>query len=446
LKTITKFLIQLTGIDADISWIILSKIWLTIKGPVTIYFIIKFLSPDQQGLWYTFINLGTLSIFAELGFTTIITQFVSHEFAFLKEVNGILEGNKTNIERTVSLIRYSVRFYLYIIPISISILIIVGFFYFSKTFDKVFFVWAIYSVIGGANLLVSLFQAIYQGLDKIKHTQINILLGSLSMSIANWIFLWLHFNIWSLIIGNFIGILIMTFLLYRISPPFWRQIKSLKLSRKYTWFNEIMHLQWKYAVSWISGFFIFFLLVPSVFKYVGKVEAGQLGVTQAMINAISGIASSWVISKIPKFNMLVAMKRKDELDKLFTQSVFKGIIFQLVLSCFLVFFLILVRFYTSYGDRFLTILPTCLLLISQIAQSLINFMAFYMRAHKEEPLVYVSAINAILVVISIFSILPFFGLNSLIFSINLVMWLVILPITYLIFLRYKRNFIFKYYL
>ena len=87
-----KKLINKIGIDGAIFWSTLNKGFGFVKGPLNIYFVIKYLSLDQQGTWYTFTNLSALTILADLGFAGIITQFISHEYAYLK-----FNGNKIEL-------------------------------------------------------------------------------------------------------------------------------------------------------------------------------------------------------------------------------------------------------------------------------------------------------------------------------------------------------------
>ena len=90
---LSKRFFSVLGIDKPIFYTILTVFWASIAGVLTIVFIVDFLSLSDQGYWYTFLSLGALATFAELGFTTIITQFISHEYAHLEERNGKLIGD-----------------------------------------------------------------------------------------------------------------------------------------------------------------------------------------------------------------------------------------------------------------------------------------------------------------------------------------------------------------
>lgn len=54
-----------------------------ILKPVLLLAIPLLLTEIQQGYWYTFTSLAALTTFADLGLTTIISQFAAHETALL---------------------------------------------------------------------------------------------------------------------------------------------------------------------------------------------------------------------------------------------------------------------------------------------------------------------------------------------------------------------------
>ena len=69
-------------------------------------------------------------------------------------------------------------------------------------------------------------------------------------------------------------------------------------SNRIRWSEEVWPFQWRIAVSWFCGYFIFWLFNPVLFAYRGPVEAGQMGMTLSLVNAIQNIAVSWVSTEI----------------------------------------------------------------------------------------------------------------------------------------------------
>ena len=77
-------------------------------------------------------------------------------------------------------------------------------------------------------------------------------------------------------------------------------------------------------------------------KYEGLILAGQLGLSLSLIKSINGISYSWIASKIPKFNILVAQKKDEELMNLFISSF--GKVFLILFFFFNNFYFINVNF------------------------------------------------------------------------------------------------------
>jgi O-antigen/teichoic acid export membrane protein len=342
----------------------------------------------------------------------------------------------------MGLAKFSVRFYMYIIIIAIFILIIVGYFYFRTESAIVLIAWYIYAIIGGINLLGSILLAIYQGLDKIVEIQKNILLGSIINSVSTWLMLMLHFKIWALLTGTAISVIITLVLLYRSAPLLWKQMFHYKVYSKYNFLKETIPLQWRYAISFVCSYLLVYAYVPSTFKLIGSVEAGQLGLTLTIITVINGVANSWMVTKVPKFNVYVAQKKYLELNDMFRRSLTSGLLIQVLLSFFAIIFVFgLNYFFPAFGKRFLALPLIFWLLVSQIPQFFITGFSLYLRAFKKEPFMNLLVVNALLMVGSIYVLLyKQHSFNYFIYSISLVN-LIILFCGLLIYKNKKRIYL-----
>src|SRR5712664_1842901 len=58
---------------------VLTRGWSVLAGPVSLIFVARFLSREEQGFYYTFWSVLGLQIVFELGFSFVISQFASHE-------------------------------------------------------------------------------------------------------------------------------------------------------------------------------------------------------------------------------------------------------------------------------------------------------------------------------------------------------------------------------
>lgn len=83
--------------------------------------------------------------------------------------------------------------------------------------------------------------------------------------------------------------------LYRILT----NLLKTKVSEKVNYFNEIFPYQWRIALSWISGYFIFQLFNPVLFATEGAIVAGQMGMILHALIQYNLISLSWWKHKNP---------------------------------------------------------------------------------------------------------------------------------------------------
>lgn len=430
------------GIDESIIWATVNRLFGVVKAPLTIYFIVRFLTVKEQGLWYTFLSLSALSLFAELGFASIITQFVSHEYAKLSESRGVIYGEQESKDRLFGLIRFSLKFYSIIIPVAILIMMAVGHFYFRNDKATVLVCWFAFSIVSGLLLSLGLLQSVYQGLNRVKEVQINAFICALAGTVVTWLMLLLNAGLWALVAGNLIGLLIAALFLYKKSSLFWHQLlRHKRVKNQYNFLKETLPLQGKYAISWASGFFIFYLSVPATYKFAGEQLAGQLGVTMAVMSAINTIASNWISTKVPRFNMLVSRRNFADLNALFKHSLKLAVIVHVCLSlCFALALVILHSFFPGIASRFLSLELSLVLVVSQLAQTIINCLAVYLRSFKKEPFVFLSALNAVLMIAAVFLVMKHFGFVVFMLAQGTMLVALILPLSVLIYRKFKKSY------
>jgi len=103
---------QLTGLDRAIAFTVMARFWASIAGVLTVLLIARFLTPSEQGYYYTFSSLVALQIVFELGFSFVVLQLAAHERACLTFLpDGQIEGNAIAHSRLASVLQKSVRWY-----------------------------------------------------------------------------------------------------------------------------------------------------------------------------------------------------------------------------------------------------------------------------------------------------------------------------------------------
>lgn len=441
-----KVLAAKIGLDKPVKFTYLNTILALLQGPVTIYFIVLCLTPKQQGVWFTFYNLAALTIFAELGFANLISQRVSYIFSKLELKDGYIAGSHSYTDQLFSLIRFSIRFYSVIISLSIALLGAVGYFYFH-TEPTIFIAFFVFSVFGGGKLLVSLLQSIYQGFNKVAEVQKSILISSIISQLLIWLLLLSGFNVWALAIGAGVSVALLLFLLYRAAAAFWWQALRYRTVNKYSWLSKILPLQGKYAISAISSYLIFYLHVPAVYKFENGVTAGKFGMTLSVVGSIFSIAAGWNQSRVPTFNLLAAKRQKRELLKLLRKSVIFSCTLYILGSISLLILVYIINVYHFYNDRILDLPFVALILSYQFATLIITPIGgAYLRAHGDDPWYIVAIVCAILTTISIFTILPRYGLWGLLISTNVINWFVLLPLGAKVYFDSKKKYDLTWYI
>ena len=186
-----------------------------------------------------------------------------------------------------------------------------------------------------------------------------------------------------------------------------------KASHVFNWFKEIRRLQGQYAVSWVCGLFVASFITPIVMCFSGPVIAGKVGMTLSITASLINIANVWVMVNIPQFNMLVAQHNTNLLDKMFKKIQRQISIIYLIGGVFLIMLLAFVFPLFHWEERILPLSDFLILLAAGFIAVHGSNMAFYLRAHKEEPYMWLSVISAVMTGSLVTVILYFFNSVSM---------------------------------
>ena len=433
------------GLDFDIVVTLLFRSWGVVAGGCTILLLPMWLTPIQQGYSFTFASILALQVFFELGLNQSVVQLVSHEVAFLRENNdGQLEGDVAHLVRLGSLARMTQKWY----SVAASLFALVGgaagLIFFSQKGSEPITTWVgIWWVLVCAtafNLWLSPGLAMMEGCGKVgKVAQLR-----LTQSIVGYTIFWL-----ALIMGVGLWVVIVLPVVSTIFTWYWLRTHG-KLLRwlarrsddprhRLLWQNDVFPLQWRIALSWAGGYFIFNLLTPTVFSNYGAIEAGKLGIALTIFSSISTICMSWINAKSPKFTMHIARNEKKQLNILFN-----GLF---VRSTFTVFFasfgLVIVVWYLNKLEinqinRIAEPKLLAILAIITILNAIIFSMAVYMRAHRQEPMLVNTLVCAALIAIVIILGIKI-SIFVMMFMYMMVGMVIGLPWTIYLFLNYYKN-------
>lgn len=405
-KNILKFfenILRRAEVNRTVFFGVIARVWSIMAGPITALLIAVKFTPDLQGYYYTFWNLLALQAFAELGLGTVITQFASHEWSRLKmDATGRLSGDADAFSRLVSLARIMFRWYVCAGAILAAGLMVGGYFFFSRSMQTGIMwaqPWFVLCLLVGINLCLVPVWSLLEGCNQVLNVYAYRFFQGLFTSIAVWLAILCGSGLWTVsvsILATIIGAVIFLRLKY---PNFLKSVLFSPISgSKMNWHGEIFPMQWRMALSSISGYFVFSLFTPILFKFHGPVIAGQMGMTWSVVGFMATIPGAWIVPKAPYFGMLIARKDYSELDRVFNKlmKVFavNTVILAVLIWCF-VYLLNILKL--PIANRLIAPMPTAIFLLAQVMIMLSVPLSVYLRAHKKEPLLFVSILTGILV-------------------------------------------------
>jgi hypothetical protein len=205
------------------------------------------------------------------------------------------------------------------------------------------------------------------------------------------------------------------------------------------WRREVLPFQWRIAVSWISGYLMFQLFTPMVFVNLGPVAAGRLGITLAIFNSILAVGISWINAKAPQFSAMISKNDRAVLNILFLATLKRSLCFVFIASLIVLLGILVCKQLNLHFVERMADLPvmTCLALVT-LANVFVYAAATYIRSHRQEPMLPVSVICAILTLVAA----EFGSRSSLLMTVSgyaAVTLLISLPWTARLFLSFYRR-------
>ena len=397
-------------VDKAVLYGVSGRIWTTLAGPISALLIASNFSLPLQGFYFTFSSLLALQIFAELGLGAVIQQFASHEWAKLDiDNNGRIIGEKNALSRLCSLFNLALKWFLFGSLITSLGLLFGGYYFFSTSHNYNInwqAPWICLSILTGINLFFVPFWSMLEGCNQVKTLYAFRFFQGILANIIIWTSILCGVGLWVLIMGSIFSFFCAVLF---IRVKYWNFFKELIFTKAVgniiSWRKDLLPMQLRIAISWISGYFAFSFFTPLLFKFQGPDIAGKFGMTWTIIGAIGGIASTWLQPKVPYFAILVSKLNYFELDKLFFKIV-KLVFSIMTLLSFLFWGLIYIlpilniKIASYLSLRLLPPLPVAILLIAQTLMISSTPFSSYLRAHKKEPLMFISLIQGILVGIS----------------------------------------------
>jgi len=436
---------RLLGLDRAVIFTVLARGWSSLAGLVTIVLIAHSLTGAEQGYYYTFGSLVALQIVFELGFSFVILQMASHECVHLSiSKDGRVTGDTVAHARLASVLQKSVRWYSIAAFLMLFILIPAGIHFFSSNSHPGQTVawrlpWCLVVIAASFAFQIDPVFSFLEGcgyVPQVAHTRLwQAILGSM----LAWTAMLTHHGLFApamVILGQVLAgggwlytrrRLLLPLLTYQTGKD------------RIHWRKEVWSFQWRIAVSWICGYFIFQLFNPILFVYWGPVAAGQMGMSLNISNAVMAVSIAWVNTKAAPFGAMIARKEYVSLDHMFLRTVVQSLVVCILGSVAIWSGVIYLNMEQSrFAHRVLSPLPFGLLLLTMIFNHIVTSEAIYLRAHKQEKFLLNSVLGALLMLISSYLLGKSFGALGMVSAYLGVTTLIGLGLGTFTFLRYRR--------
>jgi O-antigen/teichoic acid export membrane protein len=312
--------------------------------------------------------------------------------------SGRVVGNGQALRRLSGLALTSFRWYLVAGLILFGVLALGGTFFLSIRDEGASVGWQTpWLLLCAASVLtfsITPIWALLQGCGQISEVYRYKFVEVLAKSIVLWSCITAGAGLWSAgLTALFSALLAACFLWTRYRQFLASLLAGFESSFSVNWLREVFPLQWRVAVSWISGFFAFYLFTPTVFYFSGPEAAGQMGITWAVASGLSALASTWAQTRAPQFARLVAERKFEELDRQAKHIGIIGVVVSLACGLAAMGALVVLQDYSpSTAARFLPFGPVVLFLGSDVLHQISVTQATYLRAFKREPFMILSLV------------------------------------------------------
>jgi hypothetical protein len=438
---------SLVGINQAIGFSLLARSWQIFAGPITLLLVAQHFNLAQQGFYYTFNSVLALQVVFELGLAFVIYQFASHEFTTLTWGHaGKVRGDQHAINRLHSIIKRSVIWYGGVALLMAIFVLPAGLYFFSRHEVVGFTVlwqgpWVALVLAASAYLPIIPILAAIEGSGQVAQINRLRLMQGVCASVLTWVAIFSGAGLYAASVTFIVNVAFGSGWIKRTYPVLLNAIRLQKDSdglSNFSWKREIWPMQWRIAVSWISGYFIFQLFTPILFYYHGPVVAGQMGMSLVIANMLNTVALVWLQANTP--NMAQSVARGDwlALDSTFTKVFWQSVAVSFLGSIAVITMLWILSAHPLI-HRLLPIMDMVYLLIAFFLSHVIGALAHYLRMHKREPFMLLSVLGAVFVALAMWYFGRFHGSTGMVVSLMVINLVYGLPSALWLWLHLRKT-------
>lgn len=392
------FLLQF---DASLRYALGTRLWQALGSCFTLWLILHNTQAEEQGVFYTFTSLANLQMFFELGLSFVILQTTSHFFKDLKWGScGTVFGSQMDLGILWAFSQKAVRIYIMLSLSFFLLMIPLGLWFFHDTstsaisINSIHISWVLLVLGMSTNLLCSPLLAILEGSGKVAEVYRLRLRQLIIANILAWSVSYCTNVLFIIVVNTWITAAVTTFWLVKTHRQFLLSVvRAVFKPQPFSWRKEIWPMQWRIAMSWVSGYFLTQLFTPLLFHYQGAIVSGQMGICLLLANMLGLFSITWVTIRSPKMGELAAQADRKNLDRVFFIAFWQSVVIFILGA---VTMLGLAAFFKGQAIlmRFLPWSQMAVLLLAFFFVHIIGVLSLYLRAHRIELFASVSVIGA----------------------------------------------------
>jgi hypothetical protein len=437
------------GLDGAVAYTFLSRL-VSITGSIgMVLLIVRFLTPIEQGYYYTLLSLVALQMVFELGFSFVIQQLAAHECVHLHlDADGRVSGDPVAHARLASTIQLSVRWYSVAAAGMVLILVPLGMYFFHRH-DVTSAVhvrwqgpWIAAVVASAAGLWCIPFYSFLDGCGHVREVAAMRLRQAVAGSSLAWAGMLLHHGLYSpalVIVGQLSIGLSFLFVRRRLLTGLLRYFAG---SDTIHWSREVWPFQWRIAISWLCAYFTVQVFIPILFALRGPIEAGQMGMSLSITGYMTALVLPWISTKATPFGRLIAAREFQGLDRLFLRALGQALgAFAAIAASACGGIILLSVIAPRLSARMVPPHLFMILVLGAGANCVVQSLATLLRSFKKEPFFVQSIITASTTLILGATAAAHWGTVGAAYSYLVATAGIGLPIAVAIFLRARRTYL-----
>lgn len=431
-------------ISRDLAVIVGQRLWQALAGVVTILFVVRFLTADEQGWYYTFVSVAALYSLFEMGLAAAVIQTSAHFFVHLRWfAKGEVRGD--NVRPFESFVASGARAYLRMAGLFMVAALVFGSAYFSTKAATYtggaswLFPWVLVVLATAVNMMTLPFFAIVEGSGALTEVYgIRLLQGVGGASVC-WVILANGGSLWAAAAVPAMAAAIAAVWLLARRPALGTMARKSPVAADFDWRTEVWPLQWRIGVGWVGVFLMSQLSTPILFYFQGPVVAGQMGLSLTIAHMLGLFAQSTFVRSLVPMSRAVAQQDWTGLRLIFRRSLLALIaIFSTGALAVWIGYLVLDQ--SPYVSRLLPIEQMAGLFAFVFFYQVNGAFASHIRAFRREPLAWVSALGATLIVVGSLAVATHYSSFGVIAVMVATQLFVVFPLSFWIWRQNIRRF------